>query len=120
MALVRNKPEELGWELGSQLDRFCEAEIAKYSGSGLAAPERCRTCAFRKGTYPNGCVPTVMDALKSVMERDETVFLCHEHKKGDSAPVCAGYLLLAGKESDAVRATWKFSDEYTTEAENQD
>lgn len=119
MTLVRNKPEKDGWELGSHLHRFCEAEIEKYSGSGLAVPERCGTCAFREGTFPNGCVTTVMDALKSVLERDKTVFLCHEHKRGDPAPVCAGYLLLAGKEREAVRANWKFSDEYSNEAENQ-
>lgn len=108
MALVRNKPEADGYALGEHLDRFCEQEIDKYRQTGLAVPRRCDTCAFRKGSYANGCVPTVMDALKCAMEGD-TTFLCHEHRKGDEPPICAGYLLLARAEGSKM--PWPFADE---------
>lgn len=108
MSLVRNKPTSDGYALGEHLDRFCEIEIDKYKEAGLAVPRRCDTCAFRKGTYANGCVPTIMDALKCAMEGD-TAFLCHEHRKGDEPPICAGYLLLKSQES--CKTHWPFSNE---------
>ena len=108
MTLVRNTPSPDGYALGERLDRFCEQEIEKYRATGMAVPRRCNTCAFRKGTYANGCVPTVMDALKCAVEGD-TVFQCHEHRKGDEPPVCAGWMLLKAKEGGKV--AWPFSDE---------
>lgn len=108
MSVVRNKPTPDGYALGEHLDRFCDQEIEKYRQSGMAVPRRCNTCAFRKGTYANGCVPTVMDALKCMLEGD-TVFLCHEHRKGDEPPVCAGYMLLRSQEPGKVN--WPFSNE---------
>jgi hypothetical protein len=109
--MERNKPEPAGYALGEQLDKFCEVEIDKYKASGLAVPRRCNTCAFRKGTFPNGCVTTVMDALKCTLEGD-TQFLCHEHKKGEEPSICAGYLLLANNDKP-IKTDWKFSDEYS-------
>lgn len=106
MALVRNTPSPEGYALGEHLDRFCEQEAEKYKGTGLAVPRRCDTCAFRKGTYANGCVPTVMDALKCTAEG--VPFMCHEHRKADEPPVCAGWMLLAEGEKEAA-APWPFT-----------
>jgi len=74
-----NEPTRDGYELGYQLARF-------YEGSKLQ-PERCRTCAFRVGTYANGSPQTTMDALKCVVEG--VPFNCHEESK-----LCAGYIAL--------------------------
>jgi hypothetical protein len=109
-AFVRNRPSANGYALGEHLDRFCEQEIAKYRDGGLAVPRRCNTCAFRKGTAPNGCVPTVMDARKCALEG--VPFLCHEHRRQDEPPLCAGWLLLAKREDEAV-APWPFTKETT-------
>jgi len=108
MALVRNKPSPDGYALGEQLDRFCAQEIKRYKQSGLAVPRRCNSCAFRKGTAPNGCVPTVMDALKCALEG--VPFFCHEHRRVEEPPLCAGWMLLAGREGEAS-APWPFAIE---------
>jgi hypothetical protein len=106
MGLIRNKPEAAGYSLGEHLDRFFAHQITPDS----AEDRRCATCAFRKGTYANGCVPTVMDALKCTMEK--VPFHCHE--RGREGCLCFGYETLT-KDSDRVvltRPDWKFSDEY--------
>jgi hypothetical protein len=95
MALIREKPEPLGYAMGEYLDRWRGQEIEKFRHTGRAVACRCNSCAFRKRTYANGCVPTVMDAQKCALE-DETIFLCYELRRGDQPPVCAGYVLAAG------------------------
>lgn len=110
MVLVRNRPSADGYVLGEQLDRFCEQQIDKYRQSGMAVPRRCNTCAFRKGTVPNGCAPTVMDALKCVMEG--VPFLCHEHRQQHEPPLCSGWLLVVNREGE-VAAPWPFTNEIT-------
>lgn len=82
--MIRNTASPEGFALGANLARFADAEIA-----GLPCDKRCATCAFRKGTHlANGSVPTLMNALKCVIEG--VVFRCHEHDA-----VCAGYAALA-------------------------
>ena len=68
----RMTPE--GEALGAELVRLTEPVIARLAAEG--EPDvRCDTCAFRRGTVPNGCAETVLDAAKAVFEGD--VFLCH-------------------------------------------
>lgn len=51
------------------------------------ADERCKSCAFRLGTVPNGCPQTQLDVYKAVVEK--VPFGCHQaDKKGD---VCHGW-----------------------------
>lgn len=73
--------------------------------------ERCKSCAFRLGTIPNQCAPTVMDALKCVIEKRD--FMCHEHFDADGNPteLCAGYLLAMGATYDLppVETPWEYS-----------
>jgi hypothetical protein len=90
MTLVRNKPSADGYALGEHLARFCQQEIEKYRQTGMVVPQRCNTCAFRKASYAHVCVPTFMDALKCTVEGD-TVFLCHEHRKGDEPSLSTPY-----------------------------
>lgn len=82
---VLNLPTPEGIEMGAHLDHFCQHELEQ-SGK---RDERCWDCAFRRSSIPNGCPPTLMDAVKCLME-DEP-FHCHI-KSGQ--PVCAGYALL--------------------------
>lgn len=91
-----NEPSRLGWELGFHLDKFFNA--AKLQ------PERCRTCAFRSGTYANGSEQTVMDAMKCIMER--VPFNCHEENK-----LCAGYVSMCAETPNKTETPWPFSDE---------
>lgn len=101
MAKVENKPEFAGYELGFHLARFADAvpQIA----------ERCFTCAFRQGTDPNGCVTTVMDGLKCIMEG--VPFYCHER----STKLCGGYVVLRAETPKLRETPWKFADECTEE-----
>ena len=54
-----------------------------------------------------------MDALKCAMEGD-TTFLCHEHRKGDEPPICAGFLLLA--KNEGTKMPWLFASDYAETA----
>lgn len=112
MALVRNRPSALGRELGKHLARFCDQAEAEQRKRFPDHAERCKSCAFRAGTIPNGCESTAMDATKAWMEH--VPFLCHEHK-GDDKPVCAGWALMVNGETGPVKAPWPFSDEITGE-----
>jgi hypothetical protein len=93
MAAIRNKPTDLGYQFGEHLARFADQEERRYQGSGLAVPRRCNTCAFRKGTYANGCEATLWDAHQCVID-PKSQFLCHEHTASQKPPVCAGWMLL--------------------------
>lgn len=115
MSKVRNTPEPAGWALGAHLARFADQAEASLRAQGVAVPERCSTCAFRAGTWPNGCVTAVMDATKCMIEH--VPFMCH-HDKAVQTP-CAGFLALmadGGPEARPGTAPWPFSDEITSEA----
>lgn len=64
-----------GRAMGEQLIRITEPTIRKLASEG-EPDERCRSCAFRPGTVPNGCPQTQLDALKAVVE--DVPFLCHQ------------------------------------------
>lgn len=97
-----NRPTPEGRALGAELLRLLESDFA---ASPIAA-ERCASCAFRPDTIPNGCVATLMDALKCVMEG--WPFYCH---MGDK-PICVGYVIarnaFARHASDA-EMPWEFT-----------
>ncbi len=103
MALVRNRPSPEGRALGTELARFADIEVAK-----LGVDLRCGTCAFRAGTIPNGCLPTVGDALKCAMEQ-EPPFLCHERP----GLHCAGWAAMV-RDGQPVQMPYPFSDEEET------
>lgn len=105
MTKTRNRPTELGRKLGKELARLCDGQEEKYAGTGLAVPHRCATCAFRAGTYANGCEATLMDAVKCTIEQD--TFLCHEHRKDDKPPVCAGFVLMRNN-GDPIQVPWDY------------
>ena len=99
MALVPNRPSPEGRALGKELARFADQEVAK-----IGVDLRCRTCAFRAGTIPNGCLPTVGDALKCAMEKHP--FECHERPGLD----CAGWMAMSST-GQVAQMPYPFSDE---------
>lgn len=87
---VPNLPTPEGTELGKHFVRFYEQEAAKQPPT---AP-RCDECAYRLGTVPNGCGPTLMTALKCIMEGEP--FYCHKGaNEGEPKRLCAGFEVLS-------------------------
>jgi hypothetical protein len=102
-----------GKALGFNLVRITEPTIAALVNEG-EPDERCKSCAFRLGTVPNGCIQTQGDALKCVVEG--VPFMCHQHdRKGWT---CHGWYAarVAIQRADKARGTtlavtcpWEFS-----------
>jgi len=79
-----------GREVGAMLVRMVEPAIADMVSQG-EPDTRCASCAFRAGTVPNGCMQTMADAVKSVIEQKP--FHCHVKKYADGTPdLCHGWL----------------------------
>jgi hypothetical protein len=90
-----NVATEEGRELGRELARLCDLEMAGKED------RRCATCAFRAGDHlANGSPETLMSALKSAMEG--TPFWCHEHDRA-----CAGWAALRFPKDRLVEAPWQ-------------
>ena len=99
----------LGEQMARLSDNACEA-LAKVG----EADERCKSCAFRMGTVPNGCLVTQSDALKAVIE--DVPFMCHQANRNGA--VCHGWFAarvqideraLAGKPLPVTKCPWEFS-----------
>ena len=92
--LVPNRPTSIGKKIGRHLARLTDRCEKSLRLSGRIVPHPCGTCAFRRGTIPNGCEETVNDAMKAVAERDRT-FMCHERPNGEApSKVCGGYAIV--------------------------
>lgn len=74
-ARERNRVTPEGRALGESMVRITEPAIARLADEG-EPDERCKSCAFRLGTVPNGCPQTQLDALKAVIE--DVPFMCHQ------------------------------------------
>jgi hypothetical protein len=87
---VRNLPSPEGAALGAELARFVETAQAKNPD----APALCSGCAFRRGSTANQCAPTLMDAVKCLLEGEP--FYCHMGVPDEAEPtrLCGGYLAL--------------------------
>lgn len=108
--MVPNRPTPEGRELGIELARLCDVAEADQLQRFPKAKTRCGTCAFRAGTFPNGCVSTLMDAMKAVTEQD--VFMCHEIKNGaEPDRLCSGFVAMLTSSTDipAVTVPWNYS-----------
>ena len=104
---ARVSPE--GRALGAQMVRLVEPVIQHLEAHG-EPDERCKSCAFRAGTVPNGCLQTMMDATKAAME--QTPFLCHVERYPDgSRKLCAGWLATqwGAARRPIVKCPWEFS-----------
>jgi len=90
----QNQRTPEGIELGKQMARLCDKELAGKPDN------RCATCAFRHGDHlANGSPETLMNATKCIIER--TPFWCHEHDRP-----CAGWLAMRFDADSAFEAPW--------------
>jgi hypothetical protein len=80
----RVSPE--GRAMGEQQARMIRRALSELEREG-EPDERCKSCAFREGTVPNGCLQTQMDVLKCVIEG--VPFLCHQADRNGAA--CHGW-----------------------------
>lgn len=92
--LVPNRPTPEGRQLGAVLAKLADRGEHILLAEDGDAPRRCASCAYKAGTFPNGCPETVLDALKCSAEGIR--FTCHHSKpldneKGYSA-ACAGWV----------------------------
>ncbi|WP_159918025.1 hypothetical protein [Pantoea sp. 18069] len=111
----RVSPE--GRALGDQMVRLVEPVIQHIAKLG-DPDERCKSCAFRAGTVPNGCLQTQADALKAALEQKP--FLCHvDHYADGRHKLCSGWLASQWGAIDrpVVACPWEFSppDDVSTE-----
>jgi hypothetical protein len=97
----RVSPE--GQEAGRMMAALAEHSIKKHIG---LADKRCATCAFRVGAVPNGCVQTMSDVVKCIVELRE--FNCHYDKNRR----CEGYkaVMLDRKDLPPGQTPWEFSE----------
>lgn len=105
-----------GHEIGKLTARLADAECANLAKQG-EEDERCKTCAFRAGTVPNGCIQTQSDAMKAVVE--DVPFMCHAHKNasGHYNKICFGWFAVRCIADRREKATgeklppvsWEFS-----------
>lgn len=103
--LVRNLPCDKGRMLGRELARMADRAEAESVKNFPNTKVRCKTCAFRGGTVPNGTLLTVMDALKCAMEQKP--FLCHE----DLPNPCMGWIEAANVcQRNPIPTPWEFSE----------
>jgi len=74
-----------GRALGESMARLYDI-AEKRLGDKADPDERCKTCAFRAGTVPNGCAQTQLDINKCAA--DGIPFYCHQHK----GQLCHGWV----------------------------
>lgn len=104
-----NRVTREGRKIGAQMARLCDIEVQKLIAEGeWTEDERCKSCAFRLGTVPNGCPQTQMDVVKSVMEHEP--FFCHMTPTRGT-DVCGGWFasVQAVKDKPKVVCHWPFS-----------
>lgn len=75
-----------GRAMGDNIVRITQPWIKHLEASG-EPDARCKSCAFRAGTVPNGCLQTQMDVLKAVIEK--VPFSCHQHDR--QGQICHGW-----------------------------
>ncbi len=98
-----------GLAMGMKMANRVEPIIQHLAAEG-EPDERCKSCAFRAGTVPNGCLQTQMDALKATLE--QTPFRCHvDHYPNGEHKLCAGWLATqwGAAYRPVVKCPWEFS-----------
>lgn len=99
-----------GFRHGETMARLADAGKKLLVADGeWTCDERCKSCAFRKGTVPNGCMQTQMDITKAVLEHKP--FMCHVVKPGEERKVCAGWFaaMQLTRKLPVSTCPWEFS-----------
>lgn len=83
---VSPEGQKIGQMYGALADQECASLVLQGEDD-----ERCKSCAFRPGTVPNGCIQTQLDAVKAVCE--DVPFMCHQKLDGKGQPstICHGW-----------------------------
>lgn len=97
----RVSPE--GKRIGRAMAKFVYPTIVILELAG-EPDQRCKTCAFRDGTVPNGCLQTQADVVKAVSEG--VPFLCHQDTSQHCYGWVAGILAMKGR---TFKTPWDFS-----------
>jgi hypothetical protein len=100
---VPNLPSEEGALWGRDLARLADVAEARQRNAFPDQHPRCVDCAFTLGTEPNRSLPTLMDAMKCVIEK--VPFYCHKGIADEGKPkrLCVGYMLLLSEADAAER-----------------
>ncbi len=110
VGMTVNAPTPEGIALGRELARFFDIEQPKVEAQFPGSTERCKSCAFREGTYPNGCPETVVDALDCAVTGKP--FYCHVGLvDGEPKRLCAGWAVLQGGDIATALACHSLVDE---------
>jgi len=112
---VPNVPTPEGSALGVELARITAKELERQPPG---TPPPCDECAFVRGTIPNGCPSTLMDAVKCLVEGEP--FYCHKSVRPTERPgvsdiasmsvdpepkhLCRGFAALMGAQERLDRA----------------
>jgi hypothetical protein len=95
-----------GRAAGLQVAALADKAVARLDAQG-EPDERCRTCAFRLGTVPNGCAQTQSDAMKCVVEG--IPFTCHQRLGNPCHGWYALRAALKNKIPAGMTVPWKLS-----------
>lgn len=89
----RVSPE--GRKAGLLFSVLAEKECATLAQEHGEPDERCKTCALRAGTVPNGCFQTQGDLCKALVE--DVPFMCHSKpgKDGRFETICHGWFAVS-------------------------
>ncbi|MBY0238104.1 MAG: hypothetical protein K2X55_02210 [Burkholderiaceae bacterium] len=93
-----------GQALGLNFARIADAECAALAGEG-EDDERCKSCAFRAGTVPNGCIQTQLDVAKAVVENVPFMCHCDLDARGRPTKICHGWFAVRRVADRMERAT---------------
>jgi hypothetical protein len=77
----------MGKQMGATMAKLADQVCAQLEQQD-EPDTRCKSCAFRLGTVPNGCIQTQSDVLKAVSE--DVPFMCHQGKPGQR-DICHGW-----------------------------
>jgi len=80
----------LGKQMGATMAKLADRMCASLAAEG-EPDTKCKSCAFRLGTVPNGCAQTQSDVLKAVSEG--VPFICHKNLPGQR-DICHGWFAL--------------------------
>lgn len=103
--VARNQPTPEGREAGAVLAKRCDEMEARLRAVVGPTPERCSDCAARAGTYPNGCMATLVDFAMTLVSGEP--FFCHAgidlvgDQKQDPKLICRGWIAMARPEDVA-------------------
>lgn len=101
---------EVGKKAGEIMASAADIGFAILEAAGEPV-ECCKSCAFRRGTVPNGCAQTQTDVMKAVLEGKS--FMCHVNTiEGGMRDICQGWFAARQHpniKDKSILCNWEFS-----------